>query len=110
MELRYNKLHVQTHVQKLGTYAPNSVGLLTMTDQATALSATPASELDDDALRRELANTHQLDSIVEQRGIREERVALHTRLAELDNEYLRRFPNAAQRWPWPLPEVAPATT
>ena len=67
------------------------------------LTAIPAVEMDDDALRKELAATHQLQAVIQQRGIPHELGTVGLRLAELDGEYLRRFPHAADRWPWPLP-------
>ncbi|HCT81455.1 MAG TPA: hypothetical protein DGG94_02895 [Micromonosporaceae bacterium] len=75
-----------------------------MTISTQPLTATPAAELDDDALRRELATTHQLQPVVEQRGVPRELESVNLRLAELDSEYLRRFPHAAEKWPWPLPD------
>jgi hypothetical protein len=81
-----------------------------MTYPTQTLTAIPAAELDDDALRRELAATHQLQVVVQQRGIPHELGTVGLRLAELDGEYLRRFPHAAGKWPWPLPgkETEPA--
>lgn len=75
-----------------------------MTNPTQPLTATPAAELDDDALRRELAATHQLQPVVEQRGVPRELETINLRLAELDGEYLRRYPHAAEKWPWPLPD------
>jgi hypothetical protein len=72
-----------------------------MTETLPPITAVPASELDDEALRRELAYTHQLQPLIEQRGVPLEQATVQLRLAELDGEYLRRFPHAAQRWPWP---------
>jgi hypothetical protein len=74
-----------------------------MTYPTQTLTAIPAVELDDDALRRELAATHQLQVVVQQRGVPHEQGTVGLRLAELDGEYLRRFPHAANKWPWPLP-------
>jgi len=74
-----------------------------MTYPTQTLTAIPAVELDDDALRRELAATHQLQVVVQQRGIPHELGTVGLRLAELDGEYLRRYPHAATKWPWPLP-------
>lgn len=74
-----------------------------MTYPTQTLTAIPAVELDDDALRKELAATHQLQVVVQQRGFPHELGTVGLRLAELDGEYLRRFPHAAQKWPWPLP-------
>ncbi len=52
----------------------------------------------------ELIRAHQLHPVIERRNIPAEREALTLRLAELDREYLRRFPDAARRWPWPRTE------
>lgn len=62
----------------------------------------PPQHLDDHDLRMELIRAHQLHPVIERRNIPVEREALELWLAELDREYLRRFPDAARRWPWPL--------
>ncbi|GAB4061568.1 hypothetical protein [Catellatospora paridis] len=72
----------------------------------TALALRPptlrsAADLDDAALRVELAHAHAVGSVVNLRVIPRDRAMLQTRLAELDAEYLRRFPAAAATWPWP---------
>lgn len=61
----------------------------------------PASLLADDELRRELVETHQLAGAIGDRCAPALRDALHARLADLDDEYLRRFSAAEARWPWP---------
>jgi hypothetical protein len=69
---------------------------------------TPVTEpkhLDDHELRRELVRAHQLHPIIERRGLPVERDTLRHWMAELDGEYLRRFPHAARRWPWPRTEL-----
>lgn len=58
--------------------------------------------LDDEQLRRQLADLHRLVTAVEARGVRPDGPLIR-HLADLDREYLRRFPQAAARWPWPLP-------
>lgn len=65
------------------------------------LRCEPAEELDDGELRRELANAHALAELVSRQGLPRDRDMLALRLAELDGEYLRRFPAAAGSWPWP---------
>ncbi|BCJ76353.1 hypothetical protein CS0771_58970 [Catellatospora sp. IY07-71] len=65
------------------------------------LRCEPAAELDDGALRRELANAHALGELVSRAGMPRDRDMLALRLAELDGEYLSRFPAAALTWPWP---------
>jgi hypothetical protein len=66
----------------------------------------PAEWLDDTQLRRELADLHRLERAVVERCLPNQRDMLRIRLAELDAEYLRRFPSARDRWPW-RPEVVP---
>lgn len=78
-----------------------------MTD-VTPWPLTPANLLTDDQLRRELADTHRIAAAIdERRCLPRQRQALSARLAELDTEYLCRYPGARQRWPWapaqPLP-------
>ncbi|MEU7821623.1 hypothetical protein [Catellatospora sp. NPDC049133] len=60
-----------------------------------------ADTLPDAELRRELANTHALCDLVSKQGLPRDREMLKLRLAELDAEYLRRFPAARVSWPWP---------
>jgi hypothetical protein len=57
----------------------------------------------DHELRRELADMHQLAAVVGESCMPVHRAALQARLNELDSEYLQRFPQARERWPWPLP-------
>ena len=62
---------------------------------------TPAGQMTDDQLRREVADTHCLAAAVDlRRCLPRQRQALSARLAELDSEYLRRYPFARGRWPW----------
>jgi hypothetical protein len=60
----------------------------------------PAAEMSDARLRRELIETHVLELAVRERGLPVQRAYLEVRTAELDSEYLRRYPHAADRWPW----------
>jgi hypothetical protein len=60
----------------------------------------PAAEMSDAELRRELAATHVLELTVRECGLPVQRAYLEVRVAELDSEYLRRYPQAASRWPW----------
>jgi len=71
-----------------------------MNDTA-GLRLPPVEWLDDDQLRQELADAHRVDQALSGRFGSEQRAALQSRLAELDHEYLRRFPQATARWPWP---------
>ena len=68
----------------------------------------PAAGMGDAQLRRELADTHLLAQVVDDCWLPQQRQALESRLAELDAEYLRRFPQARANWPWPLPVHAGA--
>jgi len=63
---------------------------------------TEPQHLEDHELRMALVHGHQLLPLIDRRGLPTEREALRQRLAELDREYLRRFPHAARRWPWPM--------
>lgn len=61
----------------------------------------PARELDDEQLRRELADTHRLAAGIDpQVCLPGQQSVLKQRLAELDTEYLARFPQARRSWPW----------
>jgi hypothetical protein len=62
----------------------------------------PASVMTDDQLRRELADTHRIAAAIDpRRCLPGQRQVLSARLAELDSEYLYRYPHARDRWPWP---------
>jgi hypothetical protein len=62
---------------------------------------TPASLMTDDQLRREVADTHRLAAVIDERlCLPRQRRALSARLDELDTEYLRRYPSARDTWPW----------
>ncbi|GAA1404064.1 hypothetical protein ACFQZ4_50810 [Catellatospora coxensis] len=65
------------------------------------LQSRSAAALTDADLRRELANAHTLHELVSKRGMPRDREMLRLRLAELDAEYLHRFPAAGLSWPWP---------
>lgn len=67
-----------------------------------------AAYLDDTELRRELVYTHRVEAAARDHALPGQRALLEVRLAELDCEYLRRFPLAAQRWPWPSTHNATA--
>ncbi|HEX6683721.1 MAG TPA: DUF6158 family protein [Candidatus Limnocylindrales bacterium] len=60
----------------------------------------PVAWLDDSQLRKELADLHRLERAVKHHCLPSQREALLARLADLDAEYLRRFPTARDRWPW----------
>ncbi|WP_162907035.1 DUF6158 family protein [Allorhizocola rhizosphaerae] len=60
----------------------------------------PAAQLDDSQLRQELVTTHQVEAAVRDHCLPEQRAVLQARLADLDAEYLRRYPDARAKWPW----------
>jgi hypothetical protein len=73
-----------------------------MTD-VTLWPLTPAGLMTDDQLRRELADTHRLAAALDEgRCLPGQRRALSERLTELDTEYLRRYPQARESWPWSM--------
>ena len=75
---------------------------------ATPQPLTPANLMSDDQLRRELADTHRIAIAIDvQRCLPGQRRALSARLAELDDEYLCRYPCARDRWPWATPAFPP---
>lgn len=76
-------------------------------DLTTEFGLVPAEHLDDAQLRQELAATHQIEQAVKDRCTPEQWAVLRIRLAELDGEYLRRFPEARATWPWAVPDEAP---
>jgi transposase len=69
----------------------------------------PAETLDDAQLRQELADLHRLERAIGEHCLPSQHDALRVRLAELDAEYLRRFPSARESWPWARVEWLPET-
>jgi hypothetical protein len=63
-------------------------------------SLIPPEKLDDAQLRKELATIHQVDLAVRDQCLPEQREQIKARLADLDAEYLRRYPHARAKWPW----------
>ncbi len=60
----------------------------------------PAEHLDDTQLRQELVAMHQVEMAIRDQFPPEQREVITARLADLDAEYLRRFPHARAKWPW----------
>lgn len=63
-------------------------------------SLIPPEQLDDAQLRKELVTIHQVDMTVRDQFLPEQRALIRARLADLDAEYLRRYPHARAKWPW----------
>lgn len=63
-------------------------------------SLIPATQLDDTRLRQELVATHQVEQAVRNHCLPSQRELILARMADLDAEYLRRFPDARAKWPW----------
>jgi hypothetical protein len=65
------------------------------------------SDMDDAELRRELAETHQLAEALSAHIAADLRATVQRRCAELDAEYLHRYPSARATWPWPTGALSP---